>query len=143
MPNPSDDTFAASSGIALAYKLVPLEYLCTSIETYFSRGLQQRIRLMANIDATINGTSEAEEVTITWKRNLPHDLISTADAAMKLSGILSKETILKLFPSTIVPDIDEELARLEAEKPDMTIEEPIADGKNDDSEDENSAEEED
>lgn len=121
IPNPSDDTFAASSGIALAYKLVPLEYLCTNIETYFSRGLQQRIRLISSLDATINGGDGVDEVSISFHRNLPFDLSTMADVAMKLKGILSDEAILKLFPATIVPDIEKELERLSISAPEMTI----------------------
>lgn len=112
IPNQSDDTFAASSGIALLYKLVPLEFTSSDIETYFSRGLQQRIRLMANLDATINGNSDSTEVSIQFHRNLPMDILSLAQTAGMLKGILSDETILKMFPASLVPDVEEELERL-------------------------------
>lgn len=112
IPNPSDDTFAASSGIALAYKLVPLEYLATTIEAYFTRGLQKRIRLISDGDYTINGNKEAQEVQISWTRNLPFDLESISRVAMALKGILSDETILKLFPTQIVSDVEEELEKI-------------------------------
>lgn len=128
IPNPSDDTFAASSGIALLYKLVPLEFTSSDIETYFSRGLQQRIRLIANLDATINGDSESTEVSINFHRNLPMDILSLAQTAAMLKGILSDETILKMFPASLVPDVEEEMLRMQnvmdIEDAEDTTEEP-------------------
>ncbi len=113
VPNPSDDTFNAQSGLALEYKLQPFEYLCASIQPYFTRGLQQRIRLIGNLDATINGTQGAtSEVSINWHRNKPDDLNAVADVVNKLAGVVSDETRLKLFPSYIVPDVEKELAKI-------------------------------
>ena len=128
VPNPSDDVFNAQSGIALEYKLQPFEYLCSSIQTYFTRALQQRIRLIGNLDTTINGDSgNVSDVEILWHRNKPDDVGSLADIAAKLKGVLSDETIVKLFPAWMVEDANEEMERLEAAKPDMTMDTPIED----------------
>jgi SPP1 family phage portal protein len=109
--NPNDDTFVQASGVAQKYKLLGFEYLCTAIATYFSIGLQDRIALIKklgnNLSAGNNSTNT--DVTITWNRNLPDDLAQLATIAATLKGILSDETILRLFPTYIVPDVDEEM----------------------------------
>lgn len=110
--NPNDDGFNAASGVAAAYKLLSFEYLCTSIESYFIRGLQDRVRLLTGILRTLSLPVQDENaVSIRMIRNLPFDLAQTADIAVKLKGILSDETILKLFPTYIVSD--NELEKLE------------------------------
>lgn len=120
VPNPGDETFASAvSGTALAYRLLPFEYLCASIETYFIRFLQRRIRLIGNLDSTINGTDgDVSEVDIKLTRNLPANVTEAIDNAVKLSTIVSKETMLASLPVSIVPDVEEEMARLDKEAQD-------------------------
>lgn len=122
--NPNDQQFATASGIAQKYKLLGFEYLCTGIATYFSIGLQDRIALIKGL--TRNMSAEAErieyvggrrantDVTIKWQRNLPDDLAQLADIAAKLKGVLSDETIIRLFPSYVVENVEEELAKLDS-----------------------------
>lgn len=112
--NPTDDSFGSASGIALRYKLLPMEFLAADIEAYFSRGLQQRIELIGRALSELRGVT-AEEVTIHWRRNLPTDLENLADTAGKLKGILSMPTVLQVFPGDVVPDIPAELDRIEVE----------------------------
>jgi SPP1 family phage portal protein len=113
VPNPSDDVFNAQTGIALEYKLQPFEYLVATICAYFARGLQQRIRLMLTLDSTINGViSDASDVGIHFMRNKPDDIGGIADTMIKLSSFVSQETLLKLLPSSVVEDVQEELARM-------------------------------
>ena len=56
--------------------------------------------------------------SINWERNLPFDLASRVDVVVKLKevGLLSDETILKMFPENIVKDAQEEIERRNAEK---------------------------
>jgi SPP1 family phage portal protein len=110
----------ATSGIAAAYKLLETEYLCADIECYFSRGLQHRIKLISGIGKYLNKTTGEgdSDVYIKFIRNVPFNITEIADVAMKLKGVLSDETILKLFPTTIVNDWEEEMEKLYA-MPDM------------------------
>jgi SPP1 family phage portal protein len=111
--NPNDDSFAASSGIAQAWKTFGMELACASIESYFARFLYNRIYLIDNISRATGVTTEgAMEVQVSFKRNTPVNTVELADVATKLKGILSDETIIKMFPVSIVPDYDEELERL-------------------------------
>lgn len=113
--NTNDDSFIQASGFAQEYKLLGFEYLCTTIATYISIGLQDRIALIKKLDSNLNAGNNSinTDVTIKLNRNLPDDLLQTAQIAAMLKGILSDETILNIFPSTIVEDKEEELKRIQ------------------------------
>lgn len=113
IPNMMDPKFGESSGIAKAFQLLPLEYLSSRIEAHFSRFLYNRIYLIAGIGTALaEDATGAKEVQISFKRNLPYDLVELSTVVSTLKGIVSDETLLKLFPSQVVPDVDEELTRL-------------------------------
>jgi SPP1 family phage portal protein len=117
--NPNDDAFATSSGIAQAYKLLGFEYLIADMESYFAKFLYDRIRLIAG-HSVVEGLKDASSVTVSFKRNLPFDVESTASIVSTLSGgekVVSKATLLKMFPSTIIPDVEAELEAVKAETP--------------------------
>lgn len=114
--NMTDDKFNQKSGIAIAYALVPFENLIAQYETYFNKGLEYRFSI---INAWLVLTSKQElNYTIRWGRNLPFDLANRIDIIVKLKqfGVLSDETLLKLFPEDIITDADEEIKRIKAEK---------------------------
>ena len=114
--NPADDKFSASSGIALRYKLLPMEWLCADIEAYFSRGLQRRLEIIGNYLSSIRSI-QMQPVTIHFRRNVPVDLLALAEQAGELQGILSQKTILDTFPADVVPDKIAELERLQGQRP--------------------------
>lgn len=117
--NPNDDSFATSSGIAQAYKLLGFEYLIADMESYFVKFLYDRIRLIAG-HSVINGLEYASDVTVSFKRNLPFDIESTANIISVLAGgekVVSKATLLKMFPSTIIPDVGAEIEAVKLETP--------------------------
>jgi SPP1 family phage portal protein len=116
--NPNDDLFATASGIAQAYKLLGFELLIADMEAYFSKGLQNRIYMISG-DESFKGEGEPKGVTINFTRNLPFDLEKMAQIVSLLAGgraVISDETLLKLFPATLVPDYEEELARVKVQK---------------------------
>ena len=122
VPNPNDDTFAAASGIAQAYKLLGLELMIADVESYFSMSLQERIKIISGHALFKGGNDEADNVTITFRRNLPFDIEKFGQLAVMLTGgkqVLSRESILKMFPAQIVPSVEDELARLDLETPKM------------------------
>lgn len=130
--NPNDDSFATASGVAQAYKLLGFELSVADMESYFSRFLQDRIKLIANHKArTIPNPENLAFVTIHFARNLPFDIERMASIATILSGgkqVLSHETILKMFPATIIGDIAKEVEKVaeesRVENPDRGIEWP-------------------
>jgi len=118
VPDFSDENFAGNtSGVAIQYKLAGLEFVTSSIDAYFDKGLQRRYELVGDV-LSLSGinTSEVSQ-TINRTRNLPLDLMSLADTAVKLSPVLSRETVLKLFPSDVVDSVEEELLRLDQDIP--------------------------
>lgn len=105
--NPNDiATTGQVSGVALAYKLLQFEYLCASIEAYFSRGIQWRIRLIQAAQGITSVSSNAPQVTIQFRRNLPFDMASSVDQFVKVKGLLPDKLALSLFPASFVPDPD-------------------------------------
>ena len=118
--NPSDDTFATASGVAQAYKLLGMEYLCAGIETFLSMFLQNRIKIISGLESTLGGSTEgSDQVNIKFTRNLPKNLVELAQVASTLKGTLSDETILGLFPANIIPDVKAELEKTKATEPGM------------------------
>ena len=118
IPNLNDEKFGTPSGIAIAYALVPFENLVTTMETYFSKGLQHRLELINNALLFLDSSYTVVEATLEWQRNLPFDLETRSKIAVALkgSGLLSDETLLKLFPSSLVEDIPLEIEKRDKEK---------------------------
>ena len=127
--NPNDDGFATASGVAQAYKLLGFELSVADMESYFSQFLQARIKLIAgHKSGRVTVLENADFVTIHFARNLPFDIERMATVASILSGgkqVLSTETILKLFPATIIDENEAEKVAKEnpaMETPDVIIE---------------------
>ena len=129
IPDFTDKEFAnAQSGRAMLFKLIGLELRASKIDTYFDKGLIMRNELINDvIGSTQKFKVEDYKMIIKHKRNLPVDREAIFDMAMKATGILSKETILRLFPKSIVDDVDKELARIEAGLPDIDLDDLTTD----------------
>lgn len=115
-PDFNDDKFMAQSGIAMRYKLVGFENAASAIESNMKKALQRRLELISAILGLVGSIEEAlwREAQITFTRNLPADLTQTVQIVNQLRGIVSQETLLTLLP--FVQDVDEEMARVKAEK---------------------------
>lgn len=115
IPDFSDKNFLnTASGIAMAYKLIGLEFLASKVETYFNMGLKERFELITDVLAESSKYNAREyKLAIDSKRNLPLDKNSIVDMVIKLHGIVSRETLLKMLPQNIVDDVDMELKRIE------------------------------
>jgi SPP1 family phage portal protein len=113
--NPADKDFATTSGIALQYKILAMEWLAAEIEAYVSMGLQRRLMLIANAIESL-GRGDPWPVTINFRRNIPINLQAMAETAGMLRGILSERTIINTFPADVVPDKVAELERLDEER---------------------------
>jgi SPP1 family phage portal protein len=100
VPNPRDvKTFSGASGYAMMLKNMSFEFLCASIEGNFIRGLQDRVRLILG-HKLVN--VPANDVVIKMQRNLPNDLEMLARVSAQLSGTWDKESILKIFPESML-----------------------------------------
>jgi SPP1 family phage portal protein len=124
-PNFSDESFGTASGIALLYRLIGLEYSASETDVWYDQGLMNRndlINQALSIQENVNEINEGFQPVIVHNRNLPVDVSFIADNALKLKAIgISDETILKLFPKSIIPDVKKEMERIEASKPDIDL----------------------
>ncbi|MFQ7067452.1 MAG: phage portal protein [Christensenellaceae bacterium] len=112
VPDLSDESFAGNaSGVALEYKLWGLDQLRTKKQQGMDKGLFNRLKLVA-AGLRVKGQNAPENIseftTIAYTRNMPRDKTTDIDAAVKLNGIVSDNTIFKLLePVTGVTVADE------------------------------------
>ena len=125
VPDMTSETFASGdqSGIAIAFKLLGMEFKAAQIETYFSQGLDRRLKLYGDVYNASTASADVEEykAVITAKRNIPVDIKAKAEIAQLLTGILSKESLLKFLPKELVENAEKELELLKKELPAGTV----------------------
>lgn len=119
VPDMTDENFAGNqSGVAIAFKLIGMEFKASQIDTYFDVGLHMRDELVKSVinagTASIN--TDDYEMEIEHKRNLPVDEKVKVEVAALLSGLVSRETLLKFLPADIIDSVEKELARLDEER---------------------------
>lgn len=113
--NISDEKFGTSSGIALKYKLQPMENVALMKERKFQNGMIQRFKMMFNIPTNFGVDRESYlDIDYVFSRNIPNDLLEEAQAAQAVHGIVSKRTQLSIL--SIVDNVQEELDELEEQR---------------------------
>lgn len=112
----SDENFGAVSGVALQYKFQAMNNLAHSFDRKFQAGLRRRYQLVFSLPVNLpeNKTEMYREIEYTFKRNIPIDHLSQAQAAVATSNITSLKTALKVLD--IVEDVDAELIRIDEER---------------------------
>lgn len=129
IPDFSDENFVnAQSGLAMAFKLIGLEFLAAKIDMYFYKGLRQRDKLINDV-ISMNSKFKVDDykMEIVSKRNLPMDKLAIVEMVVKLNGILSRETLLRFLPEDIVKDVEKELLLIAGEVPEVDLELDIED----------------
>lgn len=117
VPNLSDESFGnASSGVSLQYKLFGLENIVSITERNFTKSLEKRLMLITNMINLMGGNHDYTFITMSYTRNIPANLSNIADVITKLSGTVSKATLLSQIP--FINDPVEELERIEKEQED-------------------------
>ncbi len=101
------------SGVAIRWRMLNFENRVAVTEQYFRRGLTKRWRLIARLLNLAGGRLDADAIQIHFTRNLPGMPEEAADMAQKLTGILSRRSVVENLP--MVDDADEEMRRIEAE----------------------------
>ena len=120
IPDMSDESFAGdASGIAIAFKLIGMEFKASQIETYFNQGLIKRLDFYADIYNASTAQIDVGDYKATVKasRNVPMDIKAKAEVAQILSSLVSEETLLKFLPKSIVDDVEKEIERKAAALP--------------------------
>ena len=114
-PDFSDDKLLAQSGIAMRYKLIGFENQSANIVNHLTKGMRKRIELISTI---LNLTSESDteiwrDIDIVFTRNLPENLLESAQIVSMLSGTVSTETLLTLLPFVSDPQAEAEKVKQE------------------------------
>jgi len=124
-PDMTAESFANGdqSGIAIAFKLIGMEFKASQIQTYFSQGLDRRLQLYGDLynASTASIAIEDYKAVITSKRNIPVDVKAKAEILQLLTGIISRESAIKFLPKDLIPDAEKELELLKGELPQNTI----------------------
>lgn len=103
-----------ASGVALKYRLVNFENRVAVTEQFFRRGLMGRFAVIDSLYKNLGRAFDSRSIRATFTRNVPGNWDAAAELALKLDGIVSKQTQLELLP--FVDSAAAELARLDKEK---------------------------
>ena len=116
VPDFSDEKFAGnSSGVALQYKLIGFENLRADKEIYFKQALHRRWEIVSLYPAK-SFELKRDDIKIDLFANLPSNIeLDLQIAELYNAGAISKKTMLEKMQ--MVKDVDEELKRMEEEKP--------------------------
>ncbi|MFR0563578.1 phage portal protein [Lacticaseibacillus paracasei] len=111
--NLNDEAFSGnSSGVALQYKLLPMRNLAANQDRKFTQSLRSLYKIAFSV-GTILPESKADDwqkLNFAFTRNLPENIIDEADAASKLKGLVSDQTMLSTL--SFVDDPKAELKRI-------------------------------
>lgn len=114
VPDFADEKFAGnSSGVAIAYKCLLLEWLTKTKERYYRKGLRKRSRLFARYLGLKQITVHADSIVPHFARSLPTNKAETAQIVATLAGKVSQRTLLQQLD--FVEDPDAEIAALKKE----------------------------
>lgn len=116
VPDFTDEKFAGnSSGVALQYKLIGFENLRADKEIYFKQALHRRWEIVSLYPAK-SFELKRDDIKIDLFANLPSNIeLDLQIAELYNAGAISKKTMLEKMQ--MVKDVDEELERMEEEKP--------------------------
>lgn len=115
VPNMNDENFAGNiSGEAMKYKLFGLLQLMSIKSRYMTKGLRQRLQLMANMMNVKGGNVDVSGAKIKIKPNLPINTSDIIDQIVKAIDILPLETLLSWLPD--IDDPGEEIKKLIEQK---------------------------
>jgi len=114
VPDFTDQKFGtAESGISLRYKIFGTEAVLNNKEKAMALLLRRRIELICQILRLKGIDVDFNAIGFEQHRNLPENLSEVIENAVKLSNIVSTETLLSTIP--IVKDVDEEMVKLDNE----------------------------
>lgn len=112
VPNLEDDRFnAQQSGVALRYKLLGLEQKRSIKESFYTRALRRRYRLIENIHDGLSDTKiTADDLTFTFHENIPEDVWAEVERYVTVGGKVSEDTLMNL--ASFIENADDEKRKL-------------------------------
>lgn len=109
----SDDFSGAASGAAIQRRMLEFENRVATTERYFKKGLQRRFELICNV-LNLKGSYNYLDIKPVFNRNIPADILETADMVARLKGTVSDRTLLSQL--NFIEDPDKELEQLRKEQ---------------------------
>ncbi len=95
-PDMGDEKFSGNtSGVALEFKLLPLEQLGSQKEMYFKDSINKRLQLIIDYLGLSIKPTDIQKI---FTRNLPRNIKEISEIMKNLKGLVSDETIISLFP---------------------------------------------
>lgn len=113
-PDFNDEKLMAQSGIAMRYKLIGFENVSSSIVANMTKAIQKRIELICEILNLTDGEAMWRDIKVNFTRNLPENVLETAQMVNQLRGLVSDETLLAQIPFIVNPA--EEAKRIQDQK---------------------------
>lgn len=112
--NMTDEKFAGNlSGVAIRYKLMPLENKCITLERKMIAALRQQFRVLATAWAKKGIQLDYTNIYFGFKRNLPENVLDEAQITAQLRGHVSERSRLSLL--SFIDDVDWELDEMAKE----------------------------
>lgn len=116
----TDDTIGQSaSGIAIKYRLLNFENRVSVTERFFKKGLARRYEMICTLLSLLGKSYDWRNIKMVFSRNIPENPADSAVYAEKMSGIVSKRTLLEALP--MVDDAEGELERIKSEMADTAV----------------------
>ena len=120
IPNLQDSAFSGnSSGVALQFKLLPMQNMAAFQERKFIKSLRRMFKVLfesadgGQIVRAINKESWLD-LRFTYTRNMPQNMADAVSTAVQASSLLSQQTALAMIPG--IDDPQAELERKEDEQ---------------------------
>ena len=125
IPNLDDDRFDANnSGIALKYKMLGLEQMRSIKESFYTRALRRRYRIIESMHSGLNKHDiTANDLTFTFHTNLPEDIWSEVVQFVNVGGVVSDTTLMELASFIESPEDEKLKIANDGVRPDATDEE--------------------
>ncbi|MDM8222962.1 phage portal protein [Ligilactobacillus salivarius] len=120
IPNLQDSAFSGnSSGVALQFKLLPMQNMAAFQERKFIKSLRRMFKVLfesadgGQIVKSINKNSWLD-LRFTYTRNMPQNMADAVSTAVQASSLLSQQTALAMIPG--IDDPQAEIKRKEDEQ---------------------------
>lgn len=115
VPNLDDDNFnAQNSGIALQYKMIGLEQIRSIKQSFYTKALRRRYRLIEGIHKGLSDEIvTADDLTFTFHENIPRDVWAEVERYVTVGGDLSANTLMEL--ASFIENPTDELEKILSE----------------------------
>lgn len=117
IPDLSDESFGGNmSGVAIKFKLWNLEQLVSIKERKFKILLRKRLDKINEIKSIFTGEDKSYNIEIFFTRNVPLNVLETAQTIATLKGMVSKKTLISQLPFIVDPKKEIDILNTELSK---------------------------